>query len=244
MAQLQVAVPSGCQAGQSLEFTPPGYSQPLSVVMAQQVAPGSVVTVQYPVQQQRPVPVMPNPGLPGVSPQTLTMQQRALPPVNASLAEEDRRGCYLGWGLYGVGCLCLLLLPILGCVLWVVAASLYYCKPANHRAHLLQTRMAALTALITCVASCCCLIVASVAMAAMLASCATTHADGTVTFENCEYIDNFSTPKPWNPDPWPKPTGYPVYTTYFPTFTTWAPAENAADVLVVDQPATDESVHV
>lgn len=212
VAQLQVSVPSGCQAGQALQFTPPGHTQPLSVVMQQEVIPGSTVTVQYPIQQQSQpqpqlqpqqlpqqlpqqqpqrvfAPVGPTAGLPGLTPQAshFAVQQGSLPPAQLQLQEEDDRGSNKGWFLFGAGCCCCLFCsPLCGPPLWVAGAALYYCKPAEHRARLPRSRVPALTSLITCIVAACCALVFAFAAVGMLMSCMAMNDDGNWTMDKCQ----------------------------------------------------------
>jgi hypothetical protein len=105
----------------------------MTVVVNQEVVPGSIVTVQYPGPQAAA-----QPGLPQLPEQTWTVDPA-----------EDKRQSNILWMLYGTGMACCCCIPILGLVLWVLAAAIYFCKPQRQRAQYRRARTPACTATIS-----------------------------------------------------------------------------------------------
>lgn len=156
MAELQVMVPEpGLRAGQQLAFAAPAAAghppQQMAVTVNRDVVPGSTITVQYPIphvapaQRRNPAPVQARPRMPR--------------PTSQVHAECDQQQSRISWLLYGFGCSCLCLSPLLSglcaLILWFVAAALYFCKPARQRARLSRSRAPAYTA---CMSIVCCIV--------------------------------------------------------------------------------------
>lgn len=131
--QLQVSVPSGAAPGQEVHFTAPD-GRRLSAKVPEGVAPGSVLTVQYPINHQPPVTAQ------------ATSQ---LPPVAVSMEDQDAQASSWGWRMYAAGWLCLFCNVWCGFLLWLAAASLYYCKPRSARRNFPRQRGPAAASLIT-----------------------------------------------------------------------------------------------
>jgi len=155
MVSLQVLVPEpGLRAGQQLAFTAPPQrlgqpSQPMVVTVNQEVLPGSVITVKYPA--------------PAVSAGSRIPQ----PSVTVPSTTDDNHMVWT-WLLYAAGCVGCFCFAPLGMLLWVVASSLYFCKPAQERAQMSRTRWPAWVAAITAI-SCCTLVVLMVPVAFVFA---------------------------------------------------------------------------
>lgn len=191
MAELRISVPSGVEVGQTLQFTPPGMTQPLSVVMQEQALPGSIITVQYPMQQAQLLQQQQQQALQGVTPGVHAVQPGSLPPTQLNFAAEDSRVSNLIWALYAVGCcLCIFILPICGPVIWVTVAAVYYCKDPAERAQLPRSRTAALTSAWTCVTCTVCVCVGTAVIVVILMSCATVDEDkDTINFDDCPFYE-------------------------------------------------------
>jgi len=132
--QFQFMVPQGHVAGQSLMFNTPEGLQ-VAVPISSSLAPGSLVTAQYPIQSH---------------------QTPALPNIQVQSPEVDGQQAKTLWFLYGGGwfvicCGC----SALGPLIWLFAAGLYYCKPAESRNQAPQARRPAQAALCTCVSLFC-----------------------------------------------------------------------------------------
>lgn len=145
MQRLNVLVPSpGLQPGQQLAFTtPPGpggvVPQRLAVAAQEPIAPGSTVTVQYPVYPAT------NYTFEAAPPSGPTVP---LPSVDVTLA-EDRSASVTGWWLYAAGWFCLCFCPPCGLLPWLFSTAWFFCKPRAERSRRPQQRTAACASLVT-----------------------------------------------------------------------------------------------
>jgi len=135
LKQLQVLVPHpGLQPGQQLAFTAPGSNnqppRPMTVTVQEAVAPGSVVTVQYPELESRPA-TAPPPSAQGPS--------IPLPTLDSNFA-EDRNAMVTSWWLYAAGWLCACCCPPCCFLPWGISAAMYFCKQRPERARNPQQR--------------------------------------------------------------------------------------------------------
>jgi len=140
MAQVQVLVPSpGLSAGQQLSFTAPPSApgrrpQRMTVTVNSDMAPGSVVTVQYPVREEA------------------RRNGRRLPRTSVQVSSEaDKSYSSLLWALYGAGCVSLCCFPPLAMVIWLGAACIYCLQGKRKMERMPRSGEAAGTACFTCV---------------------------------------------------------------------------------------------
>jgi len=111
-------------------------SRRMKVTVQQDIAPGSIVTVQYPLRKK--------PSVGG----------RALPRESLQVSPEvnqlDQRQSALAWSLYGLGCISFICLPPLALVLWIVAACTYYLHGRRLRSKMSRSSTAAYVSFCTC----------------------------------------------------------------------------------------------
>merc|ERR1712136_210117 len=110
---------------------------------------GTVLTLQCPSPSRTPTShhqpqPLPEQAVYAAGSQHYVLPAPPLPAVN--FQEEDHNGSLLGWGLYACGCVACIFIPITGLILWIIVASLFYCKPQESRANLPRQKSTAVCA--------------------------------------------------------------------------------------------------
>merc|ERR1719198_349392 len=109
------------------------------VTASEPVAPGSVLTVQYPVPQSQQQGHGQGPTPPTV------------PPPEVDMTQEDEAVSQRLWAYYVAAWGCFLCcIPLVGVIMFMVLAGAYYCRPAEQRALRPRQRKVAFTSLLSC----------------------------------------------------------------------------------------------
>uniref|UniRef100_A0A7S1FJY1 Uncharacterized protein n=1 Tax=Noctiluca scintillans TaxID=2966 RepID=A0A7S1FJY1_NOCSC len=153
--QVEVTVRESVSAGQQITFTTPT-GQQMMVPVTEHYPAGTVLTVQCPSRSWTPHShYMPQPlaeqavhAAAGnhqfVDPGPLLQ----LPAV--SFEREDKQWSLSGWILYALGWVSFCCSPVVvGLVLWIIVASMFYCKPRERRVRLPKQKKTARAALWT-----------------------------------------------------------------------------------------------
>jgi len=153
MKQIQVLVPQpGAAVGQQLVFDIPSGGpgqapRSMAVTLQEEVAAGSVISVQYPMSS--PAGAVPGPLVCGGG-TTHAVQHAMLPQPTVRMTDNVRS---MGWILYAIGWILVLIgwAPC-GLAAWTIGCAVYFCKPPHHRVTMPHQRTPAYTSLITCIA--------------------------------------------------------------------------------------------
>jgi len=206
---VKVAVPTGAQPGQQIQFTMPSGVRVMTTVQ-EPVMPGDTLTVAVPTsgsggQQQAVAPVTYAQFQPASStvrtlqpvavqlPQNQQLQapqQLAplLPMAEVSLEEVDRQASNRDWLIYGLAfpacCFCG---PFVAMIIWAVLATIYFCKPAEERLRRPRQYGPACAAASTIGVLCCCMCLIGLLFIAVVAACSSSSSstDGSADMQSC-----------------------------------------------------------
>eukprot|EP00930_Biecheleria_cincta_P003819 TRINITY_DN104729_c0_g1_i1.p1 TRINITY_DN104729_c0_g1~~TRINITY_DN104729_c0_g1_i1.p1 ORF type:complete len:337 (-),score=77.56 TRINITY_DN104729_c0_g1_i1:63-1073(-) len=191
---VRVAVPTGAQPGQQIQFTMPNGTRVVTTVQ-ESVTPGEMLTVAVPTgisggqQQAAPAPVTQS-QLQPVSAAARTLQPVAvqlpqhqqqlplqhlaplLPAAGVSLEEADRQATTRDWLIYVLAFpICCCAGPLVAMIIWAVLAMIYFCKPAEERQRRPRQYGPACAAASTIGLLCCCVCLFGLMFLVALAAC-------------------------------------------------------------------------